>query len=576
MNTTLIYLLQVNVGIVLFYLFYRLFFAGDTFWKTRRMYLLLSFVASFAYPLLSIESWLSQPEPVQTTLVRITTLPEIVVTPVQQPELIPFEYLLTGAYLLVSAVLLGRMLVQLLVLLRLRWTGTVTLLQGAKVIAVDREISPFSFFGAVFINPQLHTEAETQQILAHELTHVGQWHSVDVLVGELLSIAFWINPAVWLLKREIRQNLEFLADHQVLRSGFEAKHYQYHLLQLSYQAPEAKLGNQFNVSPLKKRIMMMNKQKTNKAAVLKYMLIVPLVLSLVLVANAQSVVKKSKKAVAKTAQKSTKTVSDSIKVPVKTTKKFVAPVVENDADTVRLNGELVRLRKIKHGKETLYTAQVVTDEKSQSSGEKVYQVVEKMPQYPGGDQELFGYLARNIKYPAAAQDAAVQGRVYVKFIVNKEGKVTDAKVIRGISGAGKSAKSEDVVVVGYGTNSQEQKKSGDYEKGARAIDAEALRVVNAMPQWTPGEQKGQKVSVYYVLPIQFKMTGGEKKVNNEIKNNAGLKPLYIVDGKEASDAEFKAIKPADIQKIDVLKNESATKVYGDKGKNGVVVITLKK
>ena len=95
MNTTLIYLLQVNVGIVLFYLFYRLFFAGDTFWKTRRMYLLLSFVASFAYPLLSIESWLSQPEPVQTTLVRITTLPEIVVTPVQQPELIPFEYLLS-------------------------------------------------------------------------------------------------------------------------------------------------------------------------------------------------------------------------------------------------------------------------------------------------------------------------------------------------------------------------------------------------------------------------------------------------------------------------------------------------
>jgi competence protein ComGC len=576
MNTSLIYLLQVNVGIVLFYLFYRLFFAGDTFWKTRRMYLLLSFVASFAYPLLSIESWLSQPEPVQTTLVRITTLPEIVVTPVQQPELIPFEYLLTGAYLLVSAVLLGRMLVQLLVLLRLRWTGTVTLLQGAKVIAVDREISPFSFFGAVFINPQLHTEAETQQILAHELTHVGQWHSVDVLVGELLSISFWINPAVWLLKREIRQNLEFLADHQVLRSGFEAKHYQYHLLQLSYQAPEAKLGNQFNVSPLKKRIMMMNKQKTNKAAVLKYMLIVPLVLSLVLVANAQSVVKKTKKVVASTAQKSTKAVADSTKSLTKTTKKFVAPVVENDADTVRLNGELVRLRKIKHGKETLYTAQVVTDEKSQSSGEKVYQVVEKMPQYPGGDQELFGYLARNIKYPAAAQDAAVQGSVYVNFIVNKEGKVTDAKVIRGISGAVKSAKSEDVVVVGYGTNSQEQKKSGDYEKGARAIDAEALRVVNAMPQWTPGEQKGQKVSVYYVLPIQFKMTGGEKKVNNEIKNNAGLKPLYIVDGKEASDAEFKAIKPADIQKIDVLKNESATKVYGDKGKNGVVVITLKK
>lgn len=556
MNTTWMYLLQVNVGIVLFYLFYRLFFAGDTFWKTRRMYLLLSFVASFAYPLLSIESWLSQPEPVQITLVRMTTLPEIVITPTQQPELITLEYILWTAYLLVAVALFGRMLFQLLMLLRLRWAGTITFLQGMKVVALDREISPFSFFGAVFINPKLHTEAEVQQILAHELTHVRQWHSVDVLVGELLSIAFWMNPAVWLLKREIRQNLEFLADQQVLRSGYDPKHYQYHLLQLSYQAPQVQLGNQFNVSPLKKRIMMMNKQKTNKAAVLKYMLIVPLVLSLVLVANAQSVVKKAGKVVTATADKSTKLVTDSTRIPVKTTVKFTAPVIK----------------------------------KEEKDGEKVYDAVEKMPQFPGGDKELMNYLAKNIKYPTSAIEAGAQGRVIVRFIVNKEGQVANAKILYATAKTS-NIKHKAAVVDVNKSDAQKTSPKESYEAAGKALDAEALRVVNAMPQWTPGEQKGEKVAVYYTLPIQFALDGGDPaveastsngltktsiKVTNPVLKHDEKTPLYVLDGKEITEPEFSALKPNNIQSINVLKGESATKAYGDKGKNGVILITLKK
>ncbi|MFT3753977.1 MAG: M56 family metallopeptidase [Paludibacter sp.] len=386
MNTTLIYLLQVNVGIILFYLFYRLFFAGDTFWKTRRLYLLLSFVASFAYPLLSIESWLSQPEPVQTTLVRITTLPEIVISPAQQASMISVENILLGVYLLVVMALFVRMLAQLFAILRMRLVGKITVLQGTRVVAMEREISPFSFFGTVFINPELHAEAETRQILAHEFTHVRQWHSLDVFVGELASIVFWINPAVWLLKREIRQNLEFLADNHVLRSGFNPKHYQYHLLQLSYQSPEIRLGNQFNVSPLKKRIMMMNKQNSNKAAILKYMLIVPLVFSLVLVANAQSVVKKTK-AVTSDSKKSVGATVDNTKKDVKTTGKFTAPVIKKEQVT-------------------------------KEDDNKVYDMAEKMPQYPGGINALMQFISKTVKYPTVAQEKGIQGRVIVRFIVS--------------------------------------------------------------------------------------------------------------------------------------------------------------
>lgn len=285
---------------------------------------------------------------------------------------------------------------------------------------------------------------------------------------------------------------------------------------------------------------MMNKQKTNKAAVLKYMLIVPLVLSLVLVANAQSVVKKTKKVVATTGQKSTGIAGDSTKAsvkfvpPVKSTAKFVPPVMKKDE---------------------------VVD----ANGEKVYDQVDKMPQYPGGDQELFGYLAKNIKYPSVAQQLGTQGTVIIRFVVNKVGGIERVKVLKTV-------------------RVNETNKSTD--ESYKLLEKEAVRVVNAMPQWTPGEQKGEKVAVHYVLPIKFTMNDGASvAVSNgklaastkttTIVKRSDPKPLYIVDGKEISDEEFKAIKPADIQKIDVLKNESATKVYGDKGANGVVLITMK-
>ncbi len=567
MNTTLIYLLQVNVGMILFYLFYRLFFAGDTFWKTRRLYLLLSFVASFAYPLLSIESWLSQPEPVQTALVHYTTLPEIVISPARQASAISIENILIGTYLLVVLALAVRMLAQLLAILRIRLAGKSTVLQNRRVIAVEREISPFSFFGSVFINQKLHTESETQQILAHELTHVRQWHSLDVFVAELLSIAFWINPAVWLLKREIRQNLEFLADHQVLRSGFNPKHYQYHLLQLSYQTPEVQLGNQFNVSPLKKRIMMMNKQNSNKAAILKYMLIVPLVLSLVLVANAQSVVKKTRKIVTTTSQKSTKVVAnskDNVTQMVESANSGSKPILVDSIEIVRQNlaksnpDAVVTYDTVnKVYKSTVkFSAPVIKkDVDVNSSDGKVYEVVEKMPQYPGGVNELLSFLTSTIKYPDEAKKNGIQGRVIVRFVVDKTGKVTNTTILRGVS---------------------------------LELDNEALRVVNAMPVWTPGEHKGQTVAVYYALPIQFTLEGSavsatmngvvvktSRKVTATIKHD-GEAPLYIVDGKEITEADFNAIDSENIQSVNELKSESATKVYGEKGKNGVVEVKMKK
>lgn len=560
MNDTLIYFLKVNIAIVLFYLSYRLFFTGDTFWKTRRYYLLFSILISFTYPFLSIENWMEKQETVKIIVQNYTMLPELTVTPVQQTSVFSMENILLAVYGLGVLVLLVRMLVQLISILRLRLKGQKQDVQGVSVIALEKEITPFSFFNTVFMNPTLHTEHETREILAHELTHVRQGHSFDVLLSELLTIGFWFNPTTWLLKREIRQNLEFLADDKVLESGFDSKAYQYHLLQLSYQTPEVKLGNKFNVAPLKKRIIMMNQQKTNKAGLLKYSLVVPLALALILSSNAQTVVNKAKKVLAPAQKVATETVKKGDPKQVKTTVKFTAPVIKkvDEPDDKKVNAEEEPVSKT-----------------------KVYDVVEKMPEYPGGINELMNYLIRNIKYPVAAQEAGIEGKVFVRFIVNAAGNIEKSEVLKSdISKATtENVKAiEQVVVVGYA-----KKETTSTEKSAAtALEQEALRVVNAMSQWTPGEQKGEKVTVNYVLPINFKLESG--KTN---KSSKGIDPknpsVIIVDGKTMAESfNINSIDVNSIASINVLKpNSELQKVeyiskYGAGAINGVIIIETKK
>jgi TonB family protein len=527
MNDALMYFLEVNIAIALFYLFYRLFFAGDTFWKTRRYYMLFSILLSFVYPFLSVESWLQKQEPVQKMIVNYATLPEFTVTAVRETSIFSLGNISMAIYGLVVLILLVRFILQLASILRIRLHGTVKMVQNTRIIAIEKEVTPFSFFRLVFMNPELHNEHETKEILAHELTHVRQGHSFDVLVSEVLTIILWLNPATWLLKREIRQNLEFLADNKVLESGFDSQTYQYHLLQLSYQTPEHKLGNKFNVSPLKKRIIMMNQKKSAKASLLKYSLIVPLALALVVSSNAQTVINKAKKALTTTKEVKTEKKTAPTKSPVNLT----AHLTINDS--------------------------VAT--------EKNWDVVEKMPQYPGGEMELMGFMARNLRYPVVAQQNNIQGKVIAGFVVSSTGKVINPEILRSVD---------------------------------PSLDKEALRVISTFPEWIPGEQNGKKVATRYTIPVVFRLDGsttpapalgpnekpivvvgyGVRKEEPGVNLNNlpdGAKPLYIIDGKVATESERSLLLPSSIKSIDVLKAKSATSIYGEAGKDGVLVITTK-
>lgn len=412
-----IYLLKANVGIALFYAFYKLFCQRDTFFQWRRFALLSFLGISFIYPLLNIQDWVKE-QPAMYELAdyyatwmateEITATTPVVIDAPQLPSLLTI-----GIYLYYIGVIIMsfRFITQLCSVFRMRWKGTRSMIDGQRIISIPTEADPFSFFGWIFLYlPGLKDESR-QEILKHEQTHARQWHSMDVILCELINIVCWFNPFAWLIKTEIRLNLEYLADNKVAETTSDCKLYQYHLLNLVNKNVQTGLCNNFNVSHLKRRIIMMNKKRTHTTGRIKYALFVPLAAALLIASNISCISSEKQE-------------------------------------------------------------EISEKQESRAAEGEVFQVVEEMPEFPGGMGECMKWLGQNIKYPADAKEKGVQGRVIVQFVVEKDGTIVNAKVVRGVD---------------------------------PDLDAEALRVVNQSPKWKPGKQKGEAVRVKYTLPIMFKL-----------------------------------------------------------------------
>lgn len=390
----LIYLLKANLLLAALYALYRLLLHRDTFFAWRRATLLTIVAVSLLAPLPALQGWTEGVLPGQVAqgITAEAWLPEFIITP-QGAEAggndSPVLTYLAVAYAAGVLVLAGRMLVQLLAIVRLSRRCPATTIGGTRVRLLPRGEAPFSFFRLIFVCPEAHSPQELNEILAHEQTHARQVHSADVLVAELACALCWFNPAAWLLRRDVRNNLEYLADHHVLASGFDARAYQYHLLGLAYPKAAATIYNNFNVLPLKERIKMMNKRKTRNIGRLKYLLFLPVA---TLLAAACSGNQKQEQPAEQPAQEQTAT-----------------PTKEADMEEVV----------------------VVAYDDNKVEGE-VLDLVEVAPEFPGGIPALMKFLAQNVKYPTDAQKAGKQGRVIAQFVVTTDGSVADVKIIRGI------------------------------------------------------------------------------------------------------------------------------------------------
>ena len=274
----LIYFLKVNLALAFLYICYR---RDDTFFRLRRGVLLSIYLIAFLYPLPDLSGWLST----QTSVAGIVgyysgLLPKETVLTASN-EIAASDWKETGfkvmqvIWLAGASLLLSRCLAELFTVCRLHRKCRKITLNGTEVCILPEAEASFSFFGWIFISSDPHQRERLDDILIHEQTHVRQWHSIDMMAGEIICIACWLNPFAWWLKKEIGINHEFIADEQVMLAGFDKKEYQYHLIGVKHpNTAIANLYNNFSVLPLKKRITMLNKKRTNNARKVKYLALV--------------------------------------------------------------------------------------------------------------------------------------------------------------------------------------------------------------------------------------------------------------------------------------------------------------
>lgn len=492
-----------------------------------------------------------------------------------------------------------------------------------KLIVVSEPISSFCWGKYIVVSVSDYSQQSTDGILLHETMHLRYRHTLDLLCMQCLLILYWFNPAIWLLKRELQEVHEFEADNGVLNTGIDATRYQLLLVKKAVGTRLYSMANGFNHSKLKKRITMMLKKKSNPWARLKYLYVLPLAaiavaafarpeisseldeISAVKVNDLTAIMKteevkspekhpaKEIKVQGQVLEKSTNapvvgasviikgttsgTITDLdgnfvISMPVGATLSvsYINMKTKELTITEKLIGKIKSLKVYLEGEITTKTQEVVVvgygGGEEASDEVPVFQVVEEMPEFPGGMGECLKFLGKNIKYPVEAQKAGVQGKVIVQFVVEKDGNIANPKVVRSID---------------------------------PDLDGEAIRVISIMPKWKPGMQKGQPVRVKYTVPVTFRLDGKDIKSNEarhlELKTDTVFqenplrigketfslkdwkeKPLLIVDGIEKPYSQMEKMNASDIESISVLKDAAGTAIYGAKAKNGVILITTKK
>ncbi len=469
MNSVINFILESGISVSLLSLIYFLFLRRETFFKLNRLFLVGSLFFSVILPFLRFRIF--APQPVMLSEITVTPYRNLVeaVTIYGHDLSVTIERAIISAQLLIIIYLVG------LVFLLIRFLFCVVQIysvirknnvqprDGYKLVVLEKDFSPFSFLNYVFVSNSQPENSGYHKMIAHELEHVRQGHSFDVIILEILTVFQWFNPFMWLLRRAIRENHEYLADQAVLSSGTSRGDYK-KLLLTQFTGVQLDIANSFNYSLIKKRIKMMSKIKSSKLAISKIIFGVLVAVSLVIVFACEQ------------KQSAPSEVADENVITIKST--------ILDDGKIKIEGTTADLEKYRKIFAEKISFDFVTDslgntflvEKAEirpltvEPGEEIFFIVEEMPEFPGGEQALRKYIANAIKYPAVAQGNGIQGKVYVTFVVSKDGSVANAKIARGVD---------------------------------PSLDQEALRVVNALPKWKPGMQKGKAVSVSYTVPINF-------------------------------------------------------------------------
>ena len=551
MTDFLIYDLKVAAWIAVFYMFYRLMLSRETFHRVNRIVLLATAVVSFVLPFCVITLHETVVVPASQASVEVGNM----VAEVAEPVVPLWQSLLPYLFTIGVVITLGHTLWSIFRIMRLIKKSEQHPQADGIVVCVtgNAQMSPFSWMHYIVMNRRDYEEQDAA-ILAHERGHIRLRHSWDVVLVDMLTALQWFNPAMWMLRMDLRAIHEYEADAAVLSQGINARQYQYLLVTKAAGIGGYSIANGISHSTLKNRITMMLHKKSQKSHLLKLLVLLPIV-AVALAINAQTV----KDVVYTSADKD----SHEVVVVESAVQDAAAPIAVDEgaveAKTVKVKGQVVsvddgkpiigavvQVAGSKRGAVTdtegkfaieapvgakvnvLYVGYktemfvVSSDEGKyntlislQKEGEaQVFDVVEEMPEYPGGISAMMQYLSANVKYPEEAHKKGIQGRVIVTFVVGKDGSISDAKLMRRVD---------------------------------PLLDAEALRVTNSMPKWKPGRQNGEAVAVKYTIPVTFKLNSSEKKDESYI-----LK----IDGKVVDDSLISSIPAGDVESMSIEKGEN--------------------
>ena len=612
----LIYDLKVAVLLAIFYMFYRLMLARETFHRINRIVLLATAIASFVLPLCVITMHETITMEMDMSLLATDVSTDAITYKAPSEPATPWwKIVLPTLFIIGMVATLGHTLLSLFRIIRMiRHSEQHPQDDGTTIcVSANAKVAPFSWMHYIVMN-RMDYEARDEAILTHERGHIRLHHSWDLILVDTLTSLQWFNPAMWMLRSDLRAIHEYEADAVVLSQGINARQYQYLLITKAASIGGYSLANGISHSTLKNRINMMLHTQSPRQRYLKLLALLPIV-AVALAVNAETVTdvvytnseapseERLSNEILATAESQP---AESEAVVADDNEKFIAKGIVYDYSEDKptpIVGAIVQVVGTKRGtvtdKDGRFRIEVSKGEKLQvayvgfestilgvskafsddgkdyivglmkedanpADPNKAFDVVEEMPQFPGGPSKLFEFLAQNVNYPTEAEKANIQGRVIATFVVEKDGSISNVKVVKSID---------------------------------PLLDAEAVRVINAMPNWIPGKQNGKEVRVKYTVPISFHLQGkdanvaqyeGTVKYDREAKSKPSelvvvgygsetyQKPLVYVDGKEYPFENINKIDPKTIDRMDVLKDKEAVDKYGEKAKNGVILITTKK
>ena len=588
MGTFLVYILKSAACLAVFYLFYKLLMSRDTFHRFNRFALLGLLVLSSLLPL--VEASVNSPAAVQETML---TLEQLLLLADIQPEGESMAAATPSAtvlwlraallvYLTGIVFFIVRNLCSLARLGRLIRQGKREALdsylpdrkeKNVRLVVHDHDIAPFSWMHWIVI-ARKDLEENGREILIHELAHIRNRHSWDLLLADLCIFVQWFNPAAWLLKQELQNIHEYEADETVLREGVNARNYQMLLIKKAVGTRLYSMANSFNHSSLKKRITMMLKEKSNPWARAKYLYILPL----------------AALAVTAFARPEVSAVADEISAV-----KVIAPAVH---DSIQPN--------------------------VQPAVAAPSSALDQMPEFPGGMEALNTYLRNNIRYPQEAQKAGIQGRVIIQFIVSKDGSITDAEVVESVDPQldaeglrliknmprwkpgmrkGQAIRVKQTLPIRFAFTKTSDKpensnsiflKNGSYNSSLkdvillvneqevspeifRAIDPQRIQSVTVLKDQASLAKYTTDKSKTGIIQVKLKKEEQASDINiPTIRfDSQTSKSLVIIDGKAADATAVQALSPSQIKSIKVLKGQQAVDLFGEAAKNGAICVSTR-